>query len=258
MFLVAVFSWPAGRLSWFEAPFLPIKSEASIGGTVRPYFLDRYDAGRRLAAALSRYADQTDVLILALPRGGVPVAYEVARALHAPLDLFLVRKLGFPGHPELAMGAIATGGVRILDEELIRMYGVPAEMIEQVTAAEQRELQRRERLYRDDRPPPDVKDRTVILIDDGLATGSTMRAAVEALREEGAKKIVVAVPVAPPETCEALRAEVDDIICAVTPEPFRAVGVWYADFSETGDDEVREILVRAERELPASQHQESS
>ncbi len=218
---------------------LAVKSVASIGGIVRPYFLDRYDAGRRLAAALSRYADQPDLLILALPRGGVPVAYEVARALHAPLDLFLVRKLGFPGHPELAMGAIATGGVR-------------------VTAGEQLELERRERLYRDDRPPPDVKGRTVILIDDGLATGSTMRAAVEALRREGARKIVVAVPVAPPETCEALRAEVDDIICAVTPEPFRAVGVWYSDFSETGDDEVREILVRAERELPAGQHQGSS
>jgi predicted phosphoribosyltransferase len=219
---------------------------------VRPLFLDRYDAGRKLAAALSRYADQPDLLILALPRGGVPVAYEVARALHAPLDVFLVRKLGFPGHPELAMGAIATGGVRIIDQQLIRMYGVPPEVIERVTAAEQRELERRERLYRDDRPPPGVKGRTVILVDDGLATGSTMRAAVEALRQEGASKIVVAVPVAPPETCEALSAEVDDIICAATPEPFRAVGVWYADFSETGDEEVREILARPETRTAAS------
>ena len=207
-----------------------------------PYFLDRYDAGRRLAAALSSYANQPDLLILALPRGGVPVAYEVARALHAPLDVFLVRKLGFPGHPELAMGAIASGGVRILDRQLIGMYGVPAREIERVTAAERRELERRERLYRDGRPAPDVRDRTVILVDDGLATGSSMRAAVEALREEGAKKIVVAVPVAAPDTCEAMKEEVDEIVCAVTPEPFRAVGLWYADFSETTDEEVRQLL----------------
>ena len=211
---------------------------------MRPYFLDRYDAGRRLAVALSSYADQPDLLILALPRGGVPVAYEVARALHAALDVFLVRKLGFPGHPELAMGAIATGGVRILDRQLIRMYGVPAEEIERVTVAERREMERRERLYRDGRPPPDVSGRTVILVDDGLATGSSMRAAVEALREEGAKKIVVAVPVAAPDTCAAMKDEVDEIVCAVTPEPFRAVGMWYADFSETTDEEVREILSR--------------
>jgi predicted phosphoribosyltransferase len=214
------------------------------------HFLDRYDAGRRLAATLSRYADQPNLLILALPRGGVPVAYEVARALHAPLDVFLVRKLGFPGHEELAMGAIATGGVRILDRQLIQMYGVPAELIERVTAAERHEMERRERLYRGGRPPPNVRGRTVILIDDGLATGSTMRAAVEALRVEGVRKIVVAVPVAPLDTCEALREEVDDIVCAVTPEPFRAVGIWYADFGETSDDEVRDLLARAGRELP--------
>ena len=217
---------------------------------MRPYFLDRYDAGQRLAEKLSRYADQSDLLILALPRGGVPVGYEVARALHAPLDVFLVRKLGFPGREELAMGAIDTGGVRILDWQLVQMYGVPPDAIERVTMAEQRELERRERLYRDGRPAPDVKGRTVILIDDGLATGSTMRAAVEALREEGARKIVVAVPVAPEDTCAALREEVDEIICAVTPEPFRAVGIWYADFSETSDEEVRDLLARAARELP--------
>ena len=211
---------------------------------MRPYFLDRYDAGRRLAAAMSNYADQPDLLILALPRGGVPVGYEVARVLHTQLDVFLVRKLGFPGHPELAMGAIATGGVRILDRQLIRMYGVPVEEIERVTAAERREMERRERLYRDDRPPPDVRGRTVILIDDGLATGSTMRAAVEALREEGAKKLVVAVPVAAPDTCAAMKDDVDQIVCAVTPDPFRAVGIWYADFSETTDEEVRELLSR--------------
>jgi predicted phosphoribosyltransferase len=212
---------------------------------MRPYFLDRYDAGRRLAGALSHYANQANVLVLGLPRGGVPVAYEVARALHAPLDVFLVRKLGFPGHPELAMGAIATGGVRILDRQLIQMYGVPADAIELVTTQERQELARRERLYRDDRPPPDVRGRTAILIDDGLATGSTMRAAVEALREEGARRIVVAVPVAPIDTCEAMKDEVDEIVCAVTPEPFRAVGIWYADFGETTDEEVRELLALA-------------
>jgi putative phosphoribosyl transferase len=216
-----------------------------------PYFLDRADAGRRLATALSDYADRPDLLILALPRGGVPVAFEVARALHAPLDVFLVRKLGFPGHEEFAMGAIATGGVRILDGEVLRMFNVPVDLIERVTEIERRELERRERQYRDGRPPPDVSGHTVVLIDDGLATGSTMRAAVAALRKEGAKKIVVAVPVAPPETCEALRDEVDDIICAVTPEPFRAVGVWYADFSQTTDEEVRELLARAAQEIPA-------
>ena len=222
---------------------------------MQPYFLDRYDAGRRLAARLTKFADQQDVMILALPRGGVPVAYEVARALNAPLDVFLVRKLGFPGHPELAMGAIATGGVRILDHFLIQMYAVRSEDIDRITASEQRELERRERTYRDDRPPPDVKDHTVILIDDGLATGSTMRAAVEALRQEGARKIVVAVPVAPPDTCDAMKSEVDEIICAVTPEPFRAVGIWYADFGETTDDEVRDLLARAERDTPHRQHQ---
>jgi len=215
-----------------------------------PYFLDRHDAGQRLAERLSRYTDQPDLLILALPRGGVPVAFEVARSLNAPLDVFLVRKLGFPGHEELAMGAIATGGVRILDWRLVQMYGVPAEAIERVTMAEQRELERRERLYRDARPAPEVKAHTVILIDDGLATGSTMRAAVQALREEGARKIVVGVPVAPPDTCEAMKDIVDEIVCAVTPEPFRAVGIWYANFSETSDEEVRELLSRAARELP--------
>jgi putative phosphoribosyl transferase len=221
---------------------------------VPPYFRDRADAGRRLAAVLSDYSDRPDVLILALPRGGVPVAFEVARALHAPLDVFLVRKLGFPGHEEFAMGAIATGGVRILDGEVLRMFNVPLDVIEHVTAIERRELERRERQYRDDRPPPNVEGHTAILIDDGLATGSTMRAAVAALRKEGAKKIVVAVPVAPLETCEALSEEVDDIICAMTPEPFRAVGLWYADFSQTTDEEVRELLERAGREIHTPAH----
>ena len=216
-----------------------------------PYFLDRHDAGRRLSEILTQYASQPNLLVLGLPRGGVPVAYEVARALHAPLDVFIVRKLGFPGHPELAMGAIASGGVRILDERLIDAHEIPDEEIERVTAAEQRELERREKSYRDDRPSPDVRGHTVILIDDGLATGSTMRAAVQALRQEGARRVVVAVPIAPPDTCDAMRHEVDDIICAITPEPFLAVGIWYADFSETTDEEVRDLLARAAEELPA-------
>jgi predicted phosphoribosyltransferase len=217
-------------------------------------FRDRRDAGRRLAAELSDYADQSDVLVLALPRGGVPVAYEVARALHAPLDVFMVRKLGVPGYEELAMGAIATGGLRVLDQELLRMLDIPRDVIEHVTAIETSELERRERQYRGDRPPPDVRGRTVILIDDGLATGSTMRAAIAALKKEGSKRIVVAVPVAPPETCEALRAQVDDVVCAVTPEPFRAVGLWYGDFSQTTDEEVRDLLARAASEAPSPSH----
>jgi predicted phosphoribosyltransferase len=222
-----------------------------------PIFRDRRDAGRRLAAELTNYADQNDVLVLALPRGGVPVAYEVARALHAPLDVFMVRKLGVPGYEELAMGAIATGGVRVLDEELVRMLHLPRDVIERVTAIEMTELERRERQYRGDRPAPDVRGRTVILIDDGLATGSTMRAAIAALKKEGAKRIVVAVPVAPPETCEALRVQVDDVVCAVTPELFRAVGLWYGDFSQTTDEEVRDLLARAASEAPSPSHSQA-
>jgi predicted phosphoribosyltransferase len=221
---------------------------------VAAYFRDRADAGRQLAAELSEYADRPDVLILGLPRGGVPVAFEVAKALHAPLDVFLVRKLGFPGHEEFAMGAIATGGVRILDGEVLRMFNVPVDVIEEVTRVERQELERREREYREDRPPPNVESHSVILIDDGLATGSTMRAAVAALRKEGAKKIIVAVPVAPPETCDAMREEADEVVCAITPEPFRAVGLWYSDFSQTTDEEVRELLARAASEIPAPTH----
>ena len=222
-----------------------------------PIFRDRRDSGRRLAAELTNYSDQNDVLVLALPRGGVPVAYEVARALHAPLDVFMVRKLGVPGYEELAMGAIATGGVRVLDEELVRMLHLPHEVIERVTAIEMTELERREQQYRGDRPAPDVRGRTVILIDDGLATGSTMRAGIAALKKEGAKRIVVAVPVAPPETCEALRDQVDDVVCAVTPELFRAVGLWYGDFSQTTDEEVRDLLARAASEAPSPSHSQA-
>jgi putative phosphoribosyl transferase len=208
-------------------------------------FRDRRDAGRRLAAGLRTYAGRPDVLVLALPRGGVPAAFEVAQALGAPLEVFLVRKLGLPGHEEFAIGAIASGGVRVLNEDTLRDYGVSREQVEAVVQAEEQELERRERRYRGDRPFPDVAGRTVILIDDGLATGSTMRAAVAALRQERPARIIVAVPTAPRETCEELRAIVDEMVCLVTPEPFYAVGLWYEDFSQTTDEEVRELLERA-------------
>lgn len=208
-------------------------------------FRDRAEAGRQLAARLTRYADRTHVLVLALPRGGVPVAYEVAKELNAPLDVFLVRKLGVPGHEELAMGAIASGGVRVLNEDIVNYLKIPDEVIDAIAAVEQRELERRKRAYRDDRPPPDVKDHIVILIDDGLATGSTMRAAAASLRLQKPGRIVVAVPVSSPETCDEFRSEVDEIVCAFTPEHFQGVGLWYEDFSQTSDEEVRELLMRA-------------
>jgi predicted phosphoribosyltransferase len=207
-------------------------------------FRNRTDAGRQLAEKLAAYADRPDVLVLALPRGGVPVGFEVARALGAPLDVFLVRKLGVPGHEELAMGAVATGGVRVLNDEIVRGLGISEREIDAVVARELQELARRGRLYRGDRPPPDVAGRTVILVDDGLATGATMRAAVAALRRQPQARIVIAVPTASPDTCEALKAEADDVVCAITPEPFFAVGHWYEDFTQTTDDEVRELLAR--------------
>jgi putative phosphoribosyl transferase len=213
-------------------------------------FHDRADAGRRLALELGSYADRDDVVVLALPRGGVPVAYEVAQALHAPLDVFLVRKLGLPGQEELAMGAIASGGVRVLNDEVVSMLRIPPAVIDQVTRAEHAELGRRERLYRGDRPPPDVRGKTVILIDDGLATGSTMRAAAEALRRLGPARIIVAVPTAAKETCDQFRDVVDDVVCVITPEPFHAVGLWYEDFGQTSDQEVRDLLARSAR-VPA-------
>ena len=203
------------------------------------------DAGRKLAARLTRYANRGDVLVLALPRGGVPVAYEVAKELKAPLDVFLVRKLGVPGHEELAMGAIASGGIRVVNEELVHYLGIPDEVIDAIAAVEQQELERRAEAYRDDRPPPDIKDHVVILIDDGLATGSTMRAAAASLRLQKPRRIVVAVPVSSPETCDEFRSEVDEIVCALTPEHFQGVGLWYKDFSQTSDEEVRELLKRA-------------
>ena len=207
-------------------------------------FRNRTDAGRQLAEKLAAYANRPDVLVLALPRGGVPVGCEVARALGAPLDVFLVRKLGVPGYEELAMGAVATGGVRVLNDEIVRGLGISEHEIDAVVARELQELARRERLYRGDRPPPDVAGRTVILVDDGLATGATMRAAIHALRQQRPAGIVVAVPTASPDTSETLKTEADDVVCAMTPEPFFAVGHWYEDFTQTTDDEVRELLAR--------------
>ena len=208
-------------------------------------FPDRHHAGKKLAAKLKKYAHRPDVLVLALPRGGVPVAYEIARALNAPLDVFLVRKLGVPDDEELAMGAIASGGVRVLNEEVTSRFHFPESVIDEVASREKKELERRECLYREGQPAPDVEGRTVILTDDGLATGATMRAAATALRQLGPLKIIVAVPVGAAETCEEFRNEVDEVVCAATPEPFMAVGAWYSEFSQTSDDEVRELLKRA-------------
>jgi putative phosphoribosyl transferase len=212
-------------------------------------FRNRTDAGRQLASKLAKYAGRADVVVLALPRGGVPVAFEVARELKAPLDIFLVRKLGVPAQKELAMGAIASGGVLVRNEDVVRYLSISDEVIDSVAASEQRELERRERAYRDAQPPLEVKGRIVILVDDGLATGSTMRAAVAALRQQEPKRIVVAVPVAAPETCAELRAEVDEVVCAATPRPFHGVGLWYEDFSQTTDEEVRELLEKGRSEL---------
>jgi predicted phosphoribosyltransferase len=205
-------------------------------------FEDRRAAGRTLAALLRHYADRPDVVVLALPRGGVPVAFEVAQALGAPLDLFLVRKLGTPGHRELAMGAIASGGVRVLNADIIRWYGISADEIDAVAREEQRELERREAAYREGREPIPVEGRSVILTDDGLATGSTMRAAVQAVRQRGPARVAVAVPVGAPQTRDELSAIADEVVCARTPEPFAAVGQWYLNFDQTTDQEVRDLL----------------
>jgi putative phosphoribosyl transferase len=207
-------------------------------------FADRTDAGRQLASKLVEYAGP-DVVVLGLPRGGVPVAYEVAVALRAPLDVFLVRKLGVPGHEELAMGAIASGGVRVINWSVIGELAIPREVFDTVAAREQLELERREWLYRDRRPPLEVLNKSVIVVDDGLATGSSMRAAVAALRQREPSRITVGVPVAAPVTCTALRYEVDAVVCVLTPEPFHGVGAWYADFRQTTDDEVRALLGRS-------------
>lgn len=205
-------------------------------------FKDRYDGGEQLAHHLEAYRDNEQVIVLGLARGGVPVAYAVARALNVELDVFLVRKLGVPMNEEAAMGAIATGGTRVLNRKSIQSWGISEDTIEAVTGKEQRELQRRERAYRGDRPLPDLKGHIVILVDDGLATGASMQAAVMAIKQQQSDQIIVAVPTAPPQVCDALRSEVDEVICAVTPQPFRAVGLWYEDFSQTTDDEVQRLL----------------
>ena len=208
-------------------------------------YTDRRAAGRDLAAQLRQYARRDDVLVLALPRGGVPVAFEVASALEAPLDVFLVRKLGTPGHRELAMGAIASGGIKVLNDEVVHSLGIGADQIEAVAREEQRELERREMAYRGGRGLPSLRTRIVILVDDGLATGSTMRAAVQAVRQQEPARTIVAVPVGAPETCQELRALADEVVCTRTPTPFSAVGRWYLNFDQTTDDEVRELLAHA-------------
>src|SRR6266536_2759625 len=212
-------------------------------------FPNRIEAGRLLAEELEKYADRDDVIVLGLPRGGVPVANEVATRLRAPLDVFIVRKLGVPGFEELAAGAIASGGVRVLNEDVIRAIPHANQAIEAVTARETTELQRREQIYREGRPAPELRDRIAILVDDGLATGATMRAAVKALRQRGAAKIVVAVPVGPPDTCHELEERADETICLSTPEFFQAVGQYYEDFSQTSDEDVRELLSQAAQEM---------
>jgi len=209
-------------------------------------FQNRTTAGQVLAEKLVAYANRCDVLVLGLPRGGVPVAFEVAKALHAPLDVFLVRKLGVPGQEELAMGAIASGGVRVLNYDIVEALHLSEAVIERVAARQQQELERRERLYRQNRPLPQIRDRTVILVDDGLATGATMRAAVEALQLQQPAAIVVAVPVASPETYRELANKVDEVVCVETPVPFYSVGSWYDEFPQTTDTQVRELLQQAD------------
>jgi putative phosphoribosyl transferase len=223
----------------------------------QPRFENRREGGRALGEYLRAYAGRPGVSVLALPRGGVPVGYEVARALGAPLDVFLVRKLGAPTYAELAMGAIADGGTRVLNPSVIARLGISSEDIERVAAQEAQELARRARQYRGERPAPDVRGRTVILVDDGLATGSTMRAAVAALRQQGPARLVVATPVAAAETCRELEAEVDEVACATTPEPFHAVGQWYRDFEQTEDAEVQQLLALAARQQAESPSRDS-
>ncbi len=209
------------------------------------HYYDRFEAGQVLSQKLLQYRERPDVIVLALPRGGVPVGFEVAKMLAAPLDVFLVRKLGLPGHEELAMGAVADGDVVVLNEHVVKSLAVPDELIDAVAKRERRELQRQRELYRDGEPPPQVKDKIVILVDDGLATGSTMRAAISALRKQEPRQIIVAVPVGAAETCAELREEADEIVCAIVPRQFMAVGAWYNDFSPTSDETVRALLQEA-------------
>ncbi len=215
-------------------------------------FRDRAEAGKSLAPRLVEFANRPEVLVLALPRGGVPVAYEVARFLNAPLDVFVVRKLGAPWQPELAMGAIASGGMLVINREVVNGLGISQAEIDRAAENERHELDARERAYRGNRPPLDVNGRVVILVDDGLATGSSMRAAAQAIKAQHPAKLIIAVPVAASQTCNELRAEGHEVICAATPEPFLAVGQWYREFSQTTDDEVRDLLERAVRERQAA------
>lgn len=215
---------------------------------ITPLFRDRVEAGRILLQRLDAVVAGLDPLVLALPRGGVPVGFQVAHGLHADLDVFLVRKLGAPGQEELAVGAVASGGVRVLNEPLIRQLGISPAVIDRITAREQRSIEDRERLYREGRPALPIENRTVILVDDGLATGASMLAAVRAVRAQRPQRIIVAVPVASRDACAEFAQQVDEVICAETPEPFYAVGAWYEDFSQTSDDEVRELLERAANE----------
>jgi len=217
----------------------------------REAFTDRRDAGRTLAARLQQYANRDDVIVLALPRGGVPVAFEVATTLDAPLEVFLVRKLGTPGHRELAMGAIASGGVRVLNDDVVRWLGISPDQIDAVARQEQQELERREAAYRKGVSLPSLDGRIVILVDDGLATGSTMRAAVQAVKQQRPARVIVAVPVGARETCDELGALADEVICARMPEPFTAVGQWYLDFQQTTDEEVKALLSERSRGLTA-------
>ena len=235
---------------------LPWPSDPESGDGTHVRFADRREAGRQLATLLRPLAGEPDPIVLGLPRGGVPVAYEVAEALDAPLDVFVVRKLGVPGHEEYAMGAIATGGIRVVNHEVVRQLQITAAAIEAVERDERRELERRERLYRGDRPVPSLRDRTVVLVDDGLATGSTMLAAVQAVRTQRPRRIVVAVPVASREACDTLRREADDCVCVATPDPFYGVGLWYQNFNQTTDDEVQQLLAaaRAARERTVARH----
>lgn len=209
---------------------------------VEPVFRDRVDAGRKLAGLVAREIQDSNCLVLALPRGGVPVAFQVAEALHAELDVFLVRKLGLPGEEELAIGAVASGGVRVLNEDLVRELHLSPSLIDQITAREERELERREDLYREHQPPASIRGRTVILVDDGLATGASMKAATRAVRLQEPNFVIVGVPVAARQTCEEFNSYVDRIICAYTPSNFVAVGIWYQDFAQTTDEEVRQLL----------------
>ncbi len=215
-------------------------------------FRNRTEAGLLLAKKLAAYAGRPDVLVLALPRGGVPVGFEVAKALHAPLDFLIVRKLGTLGQEELAMGAITSGGVQVLNDEVVRALGISEEEIDSVAAKEQKELERRERVYRGRRAAPDVHGRTVILVDDGIATGTTIRVAIAALKTQSPSRLVVAVPVAPFSTCEELREEVDEVVCLLSPKEFWAIGLWYQNFPQTSDEEVCNLLKRADRERSAA------